>query len=95
MEPPKKLQKVSNDNEGKSRGVVPATHNSSKKRNNESEGEEDEDDEDEVKKVKWNTLEHHGVIFSESYKPHGVPILHKGNPIKLTPEQEEACNYWA
>lgn len=86
---------MSNEGDGKSKGIVPASQSSAKKRNNESDGEEDEDDEEDGKKVKWNTLEHHGVIFSEPYKPHGVPILHKGKPIKLTPEQEEACNYWA
>ena len=38
----------------------------------ESDSEDEEND-----KVKWKTLEHHGVIFFESYKPHGVRILHK------------------
>ena len=36
-----------------------------------------ESDDEENEKVKWKTLEHHGVIFFESYKPHGVKILHK------------------
>jgi DNA topoisomerase-1 len=61
--------------------------------------EADDDDSDDEgngrNRVKWRSLEHHGVIFSPAYKPHGVKILHKGAPLDLTPEQEEVCNYWA
>ena len=46
-------------------------------------------------KIKWRTLEHHGVIFFPPYKPHDVKLLHKGRPIDLTQEQEEVCNWWA
>jgi DNA topoisomerase-1 len=37
---------------------------------------------------KWTTLEHNGVMFSP-YKPHGVKMLYNGQPVDLTPEQEE------
>lgn len=38
---------------------------------------------------KWTTLVHNGVIFPPPYKPHGVKMLYDGNPVELTPEQEE------
>ncbi|KAK3012818.1 hypothetical protein RJ639_010410 [Escallonia herrerae] len=38
---------------------------------------------------KWTTLVHSGVIFPAPYKPHGVKMLYKDQPIDLTPEQEE------
>jgi DNA topoisomerase-1 len=46
-------------------------------------------------KIKWKTLEHHGVIFFPPYKAHGVALLHQGKPVPLTQEQEEVCNWWA
>ena len=44
---------------------------------------------------KWDSLEHNGVIFPPRYIPHGVKILFKGEPISLTPYQEELSSYWA
>ncbi|OVA16320.1 DNA topoisomerase I [Macleaya cordata] len=44
---------------------------------------------------KWTTLEHNGVIFPPPYKPHGVKMLYKGQPIDLTPEQEEIATMFA
>lgn len=38
---------------------------------------------------KWTTLVHNGVIFPPPYQPHGIKILYKGQPVDLTPEQEE------
>lgn len=38
---------------------------------------------------KWTTLVHNGVIFPPPYKPHGVKMLYKGQPVDLTSEQEE------
>ncbi|KAG6495093.1 hypothetical protein ZIOFF_042884 [Zingiber officinale] len=38
---------------------------------------------------KWTTLVHNGVIFPPPYKPHGIKMLYKGQPVNLTPEQEE------
>ncbi|KAK3012813.1 hypothetical protein RJ639_010405 [Escallonia herrerae] len=43
---------------------------------------------------KWTTLLHSGVIFPPLYKPHGVKILYKGQPVDLTPEQEEVLSMW-
>lgn len=44
---------------------------------------------------KWNTLEHNGVIFPPPYKPHGVKMLYNGQPVDLTPEQEEVATMFA
>ena len=38
----------------------------------------------------WRTMEHAGVSFPEPYVPHGVKMLYNGQPVDLTPEQEEA-----
>jgi DNA topoisomerase-1 len=38
----------------------------------------------------WNTMEHAGVAFPEPYVPHGVRMLYDGQPVDLTPVQEEA-----
>ncbi|KAI8557535.1 hypothetical protein RHMOL_Rhmol04G0018100 [Rhododendron molle] len=44
---------------------------------------------------KWTTLIHNGVIFPPPYKPHGVKMLYKGQPVNLTPEQEEVATMYA
>lgn len=38
----------------------------------------------------WGTMEHAGVSFPEEYVPHGVKMLYDGQPVDLTPAQEEA-----
>ena len=38
---------------------------------------------------KWSTLVHNGILFPPPYKPHGVKMLYDGQPVDLTPEQEE------
>ena len=43
----------------------------------------------EDKSVKWETLEHSGVLFPPEYTPHGVKMLYDGKPVDLTPKQEE------
>ena len=43
----------------------------------------------EDKSVKWETLEHSGVLFPPEYTPHGVKMLYDGQPVDLTPQQEE------
>ena len=46
-----------------------------------------EDGEDNQKgKIKWKSLEHHGVTFFPSYTPHGVKILHNVNILSLMSE---------
>jgi len=45
----------------------------------EKEGEEADNDDNEDGKVKWKSLEHHGVTFFPPYQPHGIPIIHKVN----------------
>ncbi|XP_010913963.1 DNA topoisomerase 1 beta isoform X1 [Elaeis guineensis] len=44
---------------------------------------------------KWTTLEHNGVIFPPAYQPHGVKMLYNGQPVDLTPEQEEVATMFA
>ncbi|XP_047065578.1 DNA topoisomerase 1 beta-like [Lolium rigidum] len=44
---------------------------------------------------KWSTLVHNGVLFPPPYKPHGVQMLYNGQPVTLTPEQEEVATMFA
>ncbi|KAK6914485.1 DNA topoisomerase I, catalytic core, eukaryotic-type [Dillenia turbinata] len=44
---------------------------------------------------KWTTLVHNGVIFPPPYKPHGVKMLYKGEPVDLKPEEEEVATMFA
>ncbi|KQJ95390.1 DNA topoisomerase 1 beta [Brachypodium distachyon] len=44
---------------------------------------------------KWSTLEHNGVIFPPPYSPHGVKMLYNGQPVELTPAQEEVATMFA
>lgn len=45
--------------------------------------------------IRWNTLEHHGVMFPPEYVPHGVKMLYDGLPVDLTAEQEEVASFFA
>ncbi|EER07317.1 DNA topoisomerase I, putative [Perkinsus marinus ATCC 50983] len=45
--------------------------------------------------AKWSYLEHHGMIFTPPYEPHGVKMLYKGEPIDLPPEAEEVATFFA
>ncbi|GAB5356758.1 hypothetical protein AAMO2058_000316300 [Amorphochlora amoebiformis] len=45
-------------------------------------------------KRKWNTLEHNAVVFPPAYQPHGIKMLYDGNPVELTPEQEEIATFF-
>ncbi|KAG0585132.1 hypothetical protein KC19_3G261200 [Ceratodon purpureus] len=45
--------------------------------------------------VKWQTLEHNGVIFPPPYESHGVKMLYDGKPVDLTPAQEEIATMFA
>ena len=38
----------------------------------------------------WLTMEHSGVSFPETYVPHGIKMKYDGQPVDLTPAQEEA-----
>lgn len=46
-------------------------------------------------KYKWNTLSHNGVLLTEPYIPHGVPLIYAGAKIILNPEAEEYANFYA
>lgn len=54
---------------------------------------EAEDDNDEIK---WNTLEHSGVIFPPEYEPlpKGVKLLYDGKPVTLPLEAEEVAGFF-
>ena len=43
------------------------------------------------KDLKWETLEHSGVLFPPEYKAHGVKMLYDGAPVELTAAQEEVA----
>jgi len=45
--------------------------------------------------VKWTTLSHAGILFPPEYVPHGVRMLYDGQPVGLTPEQEEVATLYA
>ncbi|KAK9837437.1 hypothetical protein WJX81_002314 [Elliptochloris bilobata] len=49
----------------------------------------------EDKSLKWNLLEHSGVLFPPEYTPHGVKMLYDGRLVDLTPEQEEVATMFA
>ncbi|XP_037489652.1 DNA topoisomerase 1 beta-like [Triticum dicoccoides] len=58
------------------------------------ESEPKDEPEDDGRK-KWSTLVHNGVVFPPPYKPHGVKMLYNGQPVDLTPEQEEVATMFA
>ncbi|BDA47689.1 DNA topoisomerase 1 [Coccomyxa sp. Obi] len=47
------------------------------------------------KDVKWETLEHSGVLFPPEYTSPGVKLLYEGKPVDLTLEQEEMAMAFA
>lgn len=46
--------------------------------------------------IKWQTLEHNGVLFAPAYEPmpKHVKMYYDGQPINLSPEAEEAATFW-
>jgi len=45
--------------------------------------------------IKWDYLEHHGVLFAEPWQCHHVSPLYNGEKVELTAFQEELATYWA
>lgn len=43
---------------------------------------------------KWDTFEHHGLMFAPVYESHGHPIKYEGKEVKLSVEAEEIATYW-
>merc|ERR1712139_525551 len=43
---------------------------------------------------KWDTFEHHGLMFASDYESHGIPIVYNGKEIKLPVDAEEVATYW-
>lgn len=46
--------------------------------------------------IKWQTLEHNGVLFAPEYEPlpKHVKMLYDGKPVTLAPEVEEVATFW-
>ena len=62
---------------------------------NQSNGKTRERNTNQGKDVKWNTLEWKGLLFPPEYQPHGVKMLYDGQPVTLTPAQEEVATFFA
>jgi hypothetical protein len=46
--------------------------------------------------VRWHTLEWPaGPKFPPAYEPHGVKLIYDGEPVDLTPDQEEVASFYA
>lgn len=45
--------------------------------------------------IKFDSLEHNGLLFPSKYEPHNVQITYQGYFIKLNPHVEELANFWA
>ncbi|KFA67403.1 hypothetical protein S40285_00259 [Stachybotrys chlorohalonatus IBT 40285] len=47
--------------------------------------------------IKWETLEHNGVLFAPPYEPlpKHVKMLYDGKPVNLSVEAEEVATFWA
>lgn len=45
--------------------------------------------------AKWKTMRHSGVAFPPEYRPHGLTVRIKGQPVALEPLQEEMLMAWA
>ena len=43
----------------------------------------------------WDTLEHSACLFPPEYEPHGVKLRYDGQPVTLTPKQEEVATWYA
>lgn len=56
------------------------------------EAQDNEDD-----SIKWNTLEHNGVVFPPEYEPlpSHVKLYYDGQPVDLPPEAEEVAGFFA
>ena len=53
------------------------------------------DAEDPPEGCQWRTMDHAGVSFPEPYEPHGVKMLYDGEPVDLTPAEEEVATFFA
>ena len=56
-----------------------------------------QDEKEESKDIKWETLRHSGVLFPPDYQrlPSDVKLLYEGQPVDLSPDQEEIAGFWA
>jgi DNA topoisomerase-1 len=45
--------------------------------------------------VKWNHLEHSGVLFPPPYEPHGIKMKYEGQEVTLSPASEEVAGFFA
>ncbi|KJZ79044.1 hypothetical protein HIM_01817 [Hirsutella minnesotensis 3608] len=86
------------------KGKAPAPAKNAKKPKSENVSEEKDEDEfewwnapkPEDDTIKWQTLEHNGVMFAPDYEPlpKHVKLYYDGKPISLSVEAEEVATFW-
>lgn len=86
-----------------SKGKKAAPAKEVKKAKSKEASEEDEDEfewwnapKPEDDSIKWQSLEHNGVLFAPEYEPmpKHVKLIYDGKPISLSPEAEEVATFW-
>lgn len=83
----------------KGKAVAKKTETKSKSPDGDEEEEEHEwwnEEKPEDDSIKWNTLEHNGVLFPPEYQPlpKNVKLYYDGTPVDLHIEAEEAASYF-
>lgn len=109
---PKKEKKPKKETNGSTKNGSTPKKSNGKPKSEEPEGngvknEEEEDDSykwwegqeqgDQDDEIKWESLEHNGVIFPEEYEPlpSHVKMYYDGKPVNLPPEAEEVAGFFA
>ncbi|KAK5990322.1 DNA topoisomerase 1 [Cladobotryum mycophilum] len=86
-----------------SKGKKAAPTKDTKKAKSKEASEEDEEEfewwnapKPEDDSIKWQTLEHNGVMFAPEYEPlpKNIRMHYDGKPISLSPEAEEVATFW-
>ena len=97
----KKSRTVSSAKKGKAAAPVKAEAKKGKSKDTSEDPEEEgfewwnapkpEDD-----TIKWQTLEHNGVLFAPEFEPlpKNIKLIYDGKPVKLSPEAEEVATFW-
>lgn len=100
--PIKKSRAVASAKKGKSATPVRTETKKGKSKDVSEDPEEDEFEwwnapKPEDDSIKWQTLEHNGVLFAPEFEPlpKNIKLLYDGKPVKLSPEAEEVATFWA
>lgn len=72
-----------------------STDKNGTKKKTKTEEESQPSEEVEGDEKRWDTLEHHGVLFPPFYKQHNVRPLRLKVPMELNSFQEEIATYWS